>query len=364
QLNQIVPIRGVTYSPVPVGQDQNLGIDWDAHIGDIDMLHGMGVNTIRTYSTPSISFLNALAENHMQVIIGIPYNDDTGTGSDIKSGSYKGYIESIKDHPAVRMVVFGNEYNYHSEWFGNDLNNWYNALAQAARETNRIAPNLKVATVQGEVPSADIVTRFIENGESLIDVWGINTYRYGDITSVYAEWQTLLQDSQIPDDLQMFIAETGTDAFNGTTDQEDQVTQTRVNNRIWQDMVELADPNIFLGVTFMEFNDEWWKSGRPSTHDTTAVALSVPNDNQGHEEWWGFVDVNRNPRDVYRTFQQLWTGEQFDVEYVDAGGHKLSIEQLIVRKAELTAQIAQYESALAAVEVKEGDEDRYLTEED
>ena len=66
----------------------------------------------------------------IKVIIGFGYNQ--GGYYDILSGSFIDYINTYKDHDAILLWELGNEYNYHPEWFGDDIQNWYTALNNAA----------------------------------------------------------------------------------------------------------------------------------------------------------------------------------------------------------------------------------------
>ena len=303
ELNKIIPIRGVTYSAVGKGDDRTDGINWDTHIRDITLLKEMGANTIRTYyPITSTKFLDALAANGVKVIINFPsYDDRRGAGPDISRGGYKNYIQQFKNHPAILMWEFGNEYNYHPEWFNNDINNWYRMLEDAAGTAKRIDPSHKVATAHGDMTGKNIVKRLPS-----VDVWGVNVYRGDNPSGVIGEWKALLRDKEIPDNLQLYISETGTDAFDGRAGRESQKMQAKVNETIWKRLVENADSKVFLGVTFMTFADEWWKAGNPGRHDESGISSGGLYDNQFNEEWWGFVDINRKPREVFEMFKQLW----------------------------------------------------------
>ncbi len=61
------------------------------------------------------------------------------------------------------------------------------------------------------------------------------------------------------------------------------------------------DPqNPCLGATFFEWSDEWWKAGTPSSHSTNGFYFSMP-DGYSNEEWYGIVDIYREPRQAYHT---------------------------------------------------------------
>ncbi|MDD2766102.1 MAG: hypothetical protein PHE83_19230, partial [Opitutaceae bacterium] len=246
KLDAEIPVRGVTYSPVAKGETP-WTLDWEAHLSDITLMKKMGVTTIRTYRPiTSKLFLDTLAANGMQAIIGFPSYDDTKAGPDIQGGGYLDYIRAYKNHPAVRMWEFGNEYNYHPEWFNNDVNVWYAGLEKAARAAKAVDAAHKISTAHGEVPAAEVL-----KAVPSVDVWGLNIYRGRAAATVFGDWQKSSQAAGVRGDLQFYISETGEDAFNAAAGREDQTTQAQVNAAIWQDLAAHAQPGKFLGVTYM-----------------------------------------------------------------------------------------------------------------
>jgi len=134
-----------------------------------------GVNTIRTYYTPTLDYLDKCAEHNIRVAVGIPYYDDrTHPGPDIKSGSYLGYVAAIKDHPAVAFILLGNEYNYHPEWFEGDINNWYSSQAKAVDLIKMVDSKHPVGTVHGGVTQKELLEGFYKN----VDIIAINDYAF------------------------------------------------------------------------------------------------------------------------------------------------------------------------------------------
>ncbi|MBU0469806.1 MAG: hypothetical protein KJ736_12195 [Candidatus Omnitrophica bacterium] len=300
-LNKYTLVRGVTFSVVANGQDRQAGFDWDAAIKHIPAMKAVGITTIRTYvPVTSVKFLDALEANGMKVIVGIPYNDDRFVANkyDIKSGSYRAYINKFKGHKAILMWEFGNEYNYHPEWFGGDINKWYTALEVAAKWTQANDTTRQVATAHGEVPTADVLRKVPS-----VDVWGVNVYRNAHPEAVLREFKALLAANDIRDDLKLYISETGTDAFNNNTNREDQDMQAEAIATLWNNIyAEAKKPaykDMFMGVTFMTWQDELFKAGNPNAHDTKGSALSILGDGISNEEWYGIG--NRKASDVLKT---------------------------------------------------------------
>jgi len=105
----------------------------------------------------------------MRVITSFGYNQDSVF--DLISGNYIDYVAQFKAHPAIYLWELGNEYNYHPEWFNDDLNNWYDALEQAVDAIHAIDTFHPVTTAHGEIPDSVALYK----GRNL-DMWGFNVY--------------------------------------------------------------------------------------------------------------------------------------------------------------------------------------------
>ena len=130
-------IKGVCYHPVPRGSSQRNFSNLDE---DILLMKEAGINTIRVY-VPILerSVLDKLNEAGIKVIIGFGYNQ--GGQYDILSGTFIDYVNEFKSHEAILFWELGNEYNYHPEWFKDDIKNWYLALNKAANTIHQNDPN-------------------------------------------------------------------------------------------------------------------------------------------------------------------------------------------------------------------------------
>jgi hypothetical protein len=297
QAASVQKLRGITYSPVDRGYNRTDPFQWETHIDDIALFKISNIDTVRTYyPIVSMKFLDALYASGIQAIVGIPYLDDRNISEkyDIYSGTYTQYIRKYGKHPAIYMVEYGNEYNYHPEWFGNDISNWYFALEGAAARTKLINPALTVSTAHGEVPTEVVLTSVPS-----VDVWGMNVYRGTTPSSAVRQFLSISSK-------RVYLSEVGADAFNGTTQKEDQLSQYDWNRKILKDVTKVDDPR-FLGIVFMTFNDELWKHPGGSDFIQEIAGhkrIGASFDNELNEEWFGFFSIDREPRKTYGIFNE------------------------------------------------------------
>ena len=270
-------INGICYARGE-GNGENSGF---SYTDDIPLLVDANINTIRTYAAITNSAeLNAFANAGIKVIMMLNEN------------SYVWYVNQFKDHPAILMWEFGNEFNYHPEWFGNNIQNWYNVLENCASTVKSIDPNHPVSTGHGEVPTTQALTSCPS-----VDVWGMNIYRW------------LSPDSAIDElaaqtDKAMYISEAGADSYNSNSGSENQAQQAQATEIILNAIIEKSD--LCVGVTLFEFCDEWWKAGDPNQQDAGGFSNAIPYDNYANEEYWGIVTRNREPKQSYYVVQEIY----------------------------------------------------------
>ena len=270
-------INGICYARGE-GNGENSGYTFN---DDIPLLVDANINTIRTYAAITNSVeLNAFANAGIKVIMMLNEN------------SYTWYVNQYKNHPAILMWEFGNEFNYHPEWFGNNIQNWYDVLENCASTVKSIDPNHPVSTGHGDVPNAQAL-----NSCPSVDVWGMNVYRW------------LSPDSAIDElaaqtDKAMYISEAGADSFNSNANSENQAQQAQATEIILNAIIEKSD--LCAGVTLFEFCDEWWKAGNPNQQDIGGFVNAIPYDNYANEEYWGIVTRDREPKQSYYVVKDIY----------------------------------------------------------
>jgi exo-beta-1,3-glucanase (GH17 family) len=208
-------------------------------------------------------------------------------------------VNAVKDHPAILMWTVGNEWNY------NNLYQEGSSYEQARARVNEVAAAIKaadpdhpVATIYGDPSglSAETIASM-----SAIDLWGLNVYRGGSFGGVFSTWRAL-------SDKPVFIGEYGADAYH-TNVGVDEATQAAVARNLTSEILSQADHGV-VGGTIFAWCDEWDKrrEGSPDVQETDALAIgAIPPDNRYNEEWWGIVDIDRNPRAAYYALGELFT---------------------------------------------------------
>ena len=148
-------IKGICYHPVPLGQTKR---DFKNLDQDLLLMKEAGINTIRVYEPiDDIEILNKLNDAGIKVVISFGY-DQRGK-YDILSASVIDYIIKYKDHEAILMWELGNEYNYHPEWFGGDINLWYEILDITAQAIQKLDPSRPCLLYTSPSPRDGLLSR-------------------------------------------------------------------------------------------------------------------------------------------------------------------------------------------------------------
>lgn len=289
-------IKGVCYHPVPKGSDKR---DFGTLTQDLLLMKEAGMNTIRVYEPIDDStVLDAMANAGMKVIISFGYNQ--GGHNDILSGTFSDYVNKYKNHPAILFWELGNEYNFHPEWFGGNIQNWYTALQGSAVKIHQLDTTHPVSTGHGELPDS-LALASCPN----IDIWGMNVYRWDDPETIFAEWSAI-------SDKPMFLSEAGADSYmtiakDGYEKGSNEKAQADATRNILEDIFRHQD--ICSGVTVFAFVDELWKAGNNETLDPGGWAPNssgVPYDGAPNEEYWGIVGIDRNKKMAFEVVKEIY----------------------------------------------------------
>lgn len=287
-------MKGVCYHPVLRGETER---NFSTIDQDLELISEAGINTIRVYAPiDDMEVLDKIDAAGLKLIVSFGYNQNGVY--DILSGTFLDYIMKYKDHNSILIWELGNEYNYHPEWFGGDIQNWYNALSQATDQIHDIDPNHPVATAHGDMPDKQALA-----SNPNIDIWGLNVYRWDQPQSVFKEWQTV-------SDKPVYLSEAGADSYMkiskaGFKQGENQRAQAVANAKIIDAVLDRSD--VASGIFVFSFTDGLWKAGNPDQQDIGGWAPNssgVPYDGTPNEEYWGIVDINRNKKETFEVIKE------------------------------------------------------------
>jgi len=290
-------IKGICYHPVPKGTDSRSFINLTE---DLKLMNEAGINTIRVYSPiTEVAVLDQINAAGIKLIIGFGYNQ--GGNYDILSGTFADYVKAWKNHGAILLWELGNEYNFHPEWFGGDIENWYKALNNAAELIHQIDPSHPVTTAHGELPDSKALSMCPN-----IDVWGMNVYRWDNPEAIFTEWSAV---STKP----MYLSEAGADSYmaaalNGFEQGENEQAQAKATKNILDQI--FSNHEICSGVALFAFVDELWKAGNNNSLDPGGWApksSGVPFDGAANEEYWGIVKIDRSKKLAFEVVKEKFT---------------------------------------------------------
>lgn len=295
-------IQGVCWNPVGKGDTHPSGIDFSGFVEqDAKLMADAGINAIRTYEVLLDETVLDILYEHGIYVINTVY---IWGGADVTS--VINHVNAVKDHPAILMWSLGNEWNYNGLYVGDSNEVCVDKINEAARLIKEIDTSHPISTVYGHVPSRSIIDRFPD-----IDVWGLNVYSGISFGNIFRDWETR-------SDKPMYMAEYGADAWNANTGLLDEEAQGKATYDLTKQLIDHStqiDPEgVCIGGTIFEFADEWWKDGG-GTADQQDVGGIAPGggpypDSTFNEEYWGIVDIDRNPRPAYDMLKLLYIGDQ------------------------------------------------------
>ncbi|MFA5499951.1 MAG: glycoside hydrolase family 2 TIM barrel-domain containing protein, partial [Candidatus Omnitrophota bacterium] len=316
-------IQGVTVSFTGINDEHEASQTSAEYFGDkaeniFTSLEQAEINTFRFYYPPTRDILDLAYKHHIYVIVGFPnYDDRYNPGPDMKSKTYLDYIEKNKNHPAIIAWEFGNEYNYHPDWFDYDMNIWYDAVEKAAIAVREIDSGHLISTTYGlnirkddemrlhpDVAAKEnyiFLEEHINRTADFIDITGLNSYNWDSVEVAGRRFEAIAREIDPVNPQHYYFSEVGADSFNNTAGREDETLQAQADALIWQSVKEDTRA---LGAAYMTLKDELFKSGNTHMYTPGGYSFNVAYDGFGNEAYFGMFDINGKNKSALQTFSR------------------------------------------------------------
>ena len=297
---QAIFLKGVAWNPYGWGTTPEWGQPPQySHFvhQDAALMQSAGINAVRTYRPiTDVTVLDVLWSRGIYVIMTIFY--DTIYGDSAAAAA--AIACEIRSHPAVLMWLVMNEPNIY--YGGGDINTAMSDAEGAIQAIKEVDETRPVAVCWGELPPT-----WALSGIPSADVWSSNAYRGTSFHGLFGQWSA---QSEKP----WFVSEYGVDSYSSSLQAEDQTTHATEVTLLLNEIsgAAAASGGTVLGGFYFEWSDEWWKfTGQrhgvqvsptlgPYGHDTDSLwPTGGYADPWMHEEWFGLVDINRNPKLIF-----------------------------------------------------------------
>ncbi len=336
-------IKGVVYSPVPIGADTTSAVPYgdyftsgysDIYNRDLPILRQMGANTVRLNiwddRADHHDFLDRAYNggvNPIYVIAGYWINAgmdiDPSSSGNVRAqlkADFRAMVANHKNHPAILMWAIGNDLNAGSIYGSNPhLFSLINEMSDVAH-TEEGAGYHPVTTSLSDENLISTIAAY-DAAVPALDIWSANVYRSNTFGSLFGDYALA---SSKP----FAVLEYGIDAFDNVNNDEYENIgspyQSTYTASFWNEIS--SNSNVCIGGTIMEYSDEWWKGryaidpscsdSSPALHGICGQAVNFTPDGYDNQEWWGLMrprvsstgpDV-MEPRALYYTLQELWAG--------------------------------------------------------
>jgi len=316
-------MRGMCYNPIPVGSDGRRPPHGDYFTKEFRAIYGrdlpkmreLGINCVRVYGwlpgADHSEFLDQAWNGGRQPIRVLinrwidPSTDWTSTHAvaALKT-EWTVIAREVKDHPATLGYMLGNELN--QAYRNRSLAALWPAINEIAAEVRRHDTNHFITSALSDQQ----LVHNLREGDRLapkIDVWSVQVYLGGSFKELFTEYAAATAKP-------MFASEFGIDAWNARQGRElveNAEVQADVIESLWKELE--ANRAVASGGAVFEWTDEWWKHGRPTSHDAGGWPNGAFPDGQADEEWWGIHRIKPGnpdelePRAAMERLRKLWS---------------------------------------------------------
>ncbi len=350
-------IKGMVYSPVPIGETHTYDFWSDPrqpHIHDGKMMRNIGVNTIRVYQPgKSVEDTKQVMKDlynkyRIRIVMGHWlgfWERPNYADPDFRKRVLKdvlNMVETYKNERGILCWILGNENNVSFSYGPQTLNLWtteeiealedpylkrkarariyYSFVNEVARAIHEIDPNHPVVLANAELTDIDVASDVSED----IDILGCSIYRGKAFGSFFREASVKFKKP-------VMITEFGCDRYNAYLNEEDQGVQAEFIEAEWKEIekntYEGSGAGNCVGAFVFEWTDEWWKYNEENKagwyiHDIAAswsngayyFDIKAPHNMNINEEWWGVCSLEkregrldeRKPTRAYFKLKEMW----------------------------------------------------------
>ncbi len=359
-------VKGVCYSPIPIGEDYSYNWWSDANkpwIADGKLMQEMGVNTIRLYQPhENVEEMKQVIKDFYELygirtILGhwlgfwqypCPFYADKDFRDKIKK-EVLGMVNALKDEPGILLWILGNENNYSclgrvNAWSSPEIDKepdpqkqkemryriYYSFINELAQEIHKIDPNHPVALGNGELVGLEYAKQYSPD----VDLVACIIYRGKTFGNLFNSLKTTF-------DKPLLLSEFGADGYDAYLNKEDQNMQAFFLESQWRQIYENLATNKqgvgnCIGGIMFEWTDEWWKHNEADAaawkvHDLEAgwsngsyyFDIRAKYNKNMNEEWFGIVALSeemesginkRIPKKSYYMIREFWKNPNLNVD--------------------------------------------------
>ncbi len=254
-------IKGVTYGTFAPDENGHQFPDAGIVEKDFAMMADRGINSVRTYTVPPKYLLDIAHENHLKVMVGLPWEQhitflDGSRQKDIIKRVKEG-VESCDQHPAILCYTIGNEIPAPIvRWYGKSkIENFLKKLYKVVKQTD---PSALVTYVN--FPTTEYLNLdFLD-----FDCFNVYLETPEKLSKYIARLHNLSGDRPL------ILAEIGLDSYRNGLEKQSEILK-------WQ--IETTFAKGCAGMFVFAWTDEWWRGG------------------SNIEDWdFGLVDRERIPK--------------------------------------------------------------------
>ena len=244
---------------------------------DFALMRQYGINTVRTYTVPSLQILDEAARADLRVMVGVPWSqhvaflDDVRTKRDVRR-TVTAAARHVADHPAVLMVALGNE-------IPASVVRWHGQV-RVEQFLRELHDDAKAAAPQTLFTYVNFPpTEYLEL--PFLDVCAFNVYLHSETN--LRRYLARLQ--HVAGNLPLLLAEAGADSIREGLTGQAALTSMQIR---------AAFAEGACGTIAFAWTDEWWRGG------------------QQVDDWaFGLVDHDRRPKPAVDAVAQVFDDTPF-----------------------------------------------------